>query len=235
MRTPPISCIIVDDELFAAEIIAEHVANTPFLQLAGITQSPVEALEWVESGKADLMFLDIQMPGITGVQLMQLAGGKCGVIVVSGYANYALDSIEHNVIDYLLKPVPFDRFLKAAQKALQVCKTAPPKSPDYIFLKWDNKNKFLRVNTSEILFVQAKGNYVRIQTLQGSMMVCQPLGELEELLLQPMFARIHKSYIAAINKVELVENHEVHIGGNILPVSESYRDAFYQLIRKTAG
>lgn len=235
MRTPPISCIIVDDELFAAEIIAEHVSNTPFLQLAGITQSPVEALEWIEAGKADLMFLDIQMPDINGVQLMQLAGGKCRVIVVSGFGDYAMDGIEHNVIDYLLKPVPFDRFLKAAQRALQVLKAAPAKSPEYVFLKGESKNKFVRINTSEILFVQAQGNYVKIHTLQGAIMVYQPLGELEEVLLSPAFARIHKSYIAAINKVELVENHEVHIGGNILPVSESYRDAFYQLIRKTAG
>lgn len=231
MKAPVISCIIVDDELFAAKIIADHVSNTPFLQLAGITTNPVEALEWLEAGKADLMFLDIQMPAITGIQLMQLAGGKCRVIVVSGFPEYAVEGFEHNVIDYLVKPVPFDRFLKAAQKALQACRANALKPAEYIFLKGESKNKFVRINTSEILFAQGQSNYVKVHTLHGNTMVYQSLGELEQVLSLPQFARIHKSYIVAVNKVELVESHEVHIRGSIIPVSESYREAFYQLIR----
>lgn len=228
---PLISCVVVDDELFAAKIIADHITHTPFLQLAGVTANPVEALEWVESGKADLLFLDVQMPELTGVQLMQLARGKCGVIVVSGYPEYAVAGFEHEVIDYLVKPVPFDRFLKAAQKALQLFKAGQQKSPEYVFLKGDSKNKFVKINKSEILYVQAQGNYVKIYTVRGQTMVYQPLGELEVTLALPEFARIHKSYIAAIGKVDRIDSHEVHIGDAILPVGESYRDTLYQLIR----
>lgn len=232
MKKPAIPCIIVDDEAFAAEIISDHIRNIPFLELAGTTTNPVEAIEWIEAGRARLVFLDVQMPGINGLQFMQLTNGKCHAIIVSGFPEYALNGYEHNVIDYLLKPVSFERFVKASQKALQVFRAMEEKPQGFIFLKGDSRNKFIRVYIQDILFIEGMGNYVKVHSRQGNMLTYQTLRELEETLPAQDFHRVHKSYIVAVDKIEMLEDHEIHIGTNIIPVSETYREEFYKRIRK---
>ncbi|WP_343700929.1 LytTR family DNA-binding domain-containing protein [Chitinophaga sp.] len=232
MKKPAIPCIIVDDEAFAAEIISDHIRNIPFLELAGTTTNPIEAIEWIEAGRARLVFLDVQMPGINGLQFMQLTNGKCHAIIVSGFPEYALNGYEHNVIDYLLKPVSFERFVKASQKALQVFRAMEEKPQGFIFLKGDSRNKFIRVYIQDILFIEGMGNYVKVHSRQGNMLTYQTLRELEETLPAQDFHRVHKSYIVAIDKIEMLVDHEIHIGTNIIPVSETYREEFYKRIRK---
>lgn len=232
MKKPAIPCIIVDDEAFAAEIISDHIRNIPFLELAGTTTNPVEAIEWIEAGRARLVFLDVQMPGINGLQFMQLTNGKCHAIIVSGFPEYALNGYEHNVIDYLLKPVSFGRFVKASQKALQVFRAMEEKPQGFIFLKGDSRNKFIRVYIQDILFIEGMGNYVKVHSRQGNMLTYQTLRELEETLPAQDFHRVHKSYIVAVDKIEMLVDHEIHIGANIIPVSETYREEFYKRIRK---
>lgn len=232
MKKPAIPCIIVDDEAFAAEIISDHIRNIPFLELAGTTTNPVEAIEWIEAGRARLVFLDVQMPGINGLQFMQLTNGKCHAIIVSGFPEYALNGYEHNVIDYLLKPVSFERFVKASQKALQVFRAMEEKPQGFIFLKGDSRNKFIRVYIQDILFIEGMGNYVKVHSRQGNMLTYQTLRELEETLPAQDFHRVHKSYIVAVDKIEMLVDHEIHIGANIIPVSETYREEFYKRIRK---
>lgn len=232
MKKPAIPCIIVDDEAFAAEIISDHIRNIPFLELAGTTTNPVEAIEWIEAGRARLVFLDVQMPGINGLQFMQLTNGKCHAIIVSGFPEYALNGYEHNVIDYLLKPVSFERFVKASQKALQVFMAMEEKPQGFIFLKGDSRNKFIRVYIQDILFIEGMGNYVKVHSRQGNMLTYQTLRELEETLPAQDFHRVHKSYIVAVDKIEMLVDHEIHIGANIIPVSETYREEFYKRIRK---
>ncbi|MFB9865063.1 LytR/AlgR family response regulator transcription factor [Rufibacter immobilis] len=241
-----IRCICVDDEAYASTLLKAYIEKVPFLQFAGSTTSPIEALGWVSEGRCDLVFLDIQMPELTGLQFLKLAGNRCKVILTTAYPEYALDGYEHDVVDYLLKPIAFDRFLKAAQKAqaqLQPAKAAPiggfpdplvPAAPvpDYMFVKGESKNKFLRVNYSDILFIEGLKNYVSLYLPQQRVVTYQTLRDLEEQLPQPPFYRVHKSYIISIDKVRMVDGNTLYIQDKEIPLGETYRDNFFRLIRE---
>lgn len=239
-----IRCLVVDDQSFAANLIADHIKKVPFLELAGVTTSPVEALVTVQQGGIDLVFLDIQMPELTGLQFMSLCSGKVKFILTTAYAEYALQGYEHDVIDYLLKPVAFDRFLKAAQKAFQHLTTHPPAAPptpvaaaappvnDFIFVKGDSKHKFLKVNLADILYVEGLKNYVAIQTDKQRIVTYQSLSHLEAQLPSPPFYRVHKSYIVSLHAIRMMEDHTLYIGEAAIPIGASYREDFYNMIRE---
>ncbi|MDX5436857.1 MAG: DNA-binding response regulator, partial [Pontibacter sp.] len=203
-----IRCIAVDDEAYAANIIADYISKVPFLELVGKTTSPIEAINWVQEGKVDLVFLDIQMPELTGIQFLKICGSKCKVILTTAYPEYALEGYEHDVVDYLLKPIPFDRFFKAVHKAqgmLQLqepVKAAPAvalqpaeqvaasAAPDYMFVKGESKNKFLKVAYSDILYVEGLKNYVSMYLPGQRLVTYQSLTDLTEQLPQPPFYRV---------------------------------------------
>ncbi|TPE45839.1 LytR/AlgR family response regulator transcription factor [Pontibacter mangrovi] len=240
-----IRCIAVDDEAYAANLLADYISKVPFLELVGKTTSPIEAINWVQEGKVDLVFLDIQMPELTGIQFLKICGSKCKVILTTAYPEYALEGYEHDVVDYLLKPIPFDRFLKAVHKAQSMLQlqepvkaspaltepiTAPP-APDYMFVKGESKNKFLKVAYSDILYVEGLKNYVSLYLPGQRLVTYQSLTDLAEQLPQPPFYRVHRSYIISIEKVSMIDGNTVYIGEKEIPVGETYREGFLRMIR----
>lgn len=243
-----IRCLAVDDEAYAVKIIADYISKVPFLTLVGTTTSAIEALTLVQQGGIDLVFLDIQMPDLTGIQFLKLCGSKCKVILTTAYPEYALEGYEHDVIDYLLKPIPFDRFLKAAQKAFNqlqpataavppVFTAAPPVAApapeaDYMFIKGDSKNKFLKVSYEDVLYIEGLKNYVSVFTPGQRLVTYQTLRDLEEQLPKPPFFRVHKSYIVSIDQIRMIDGHTIYIQDQAIPIGETYRDEFYKLIRE---
>lgn len=244
-----IRCLAVDDEAYASKIIADYVAKVPFLQLVGTTKSAIDALTQVQAGGIDLVFLDIQMPELTGMQFLKLCGNKCKVILTTAYPEYALEGYEHDVIDYLIKPIPFDRFLKAVNKAYQLM-SAPAQAPyvapvaaasvqpaaslpDYIFIKGESKNKFLKVNYADILYIEGLKNYVSVFSADQRIVTYQTLRDLETQLPQPPFYRIHKSYIVSIDKIRMVDGNQVYINDRSVPIGDTYRESFLKVIRES--
>lgn len=243
-----IRCIAVDDEAYASEILATHIRKLPFLELIATTTNAFEALTMVQEGKVDLVFLDIQMPELTGIQFLKICGHKCKVILTTAYPEYALDGFEHNVIDYLLKPISFERFYKAVQKAELLFHPpapvaaeaenvtllqAPTAGIDYMFIKGESKNKFIKVSYEDILYIEGLKNYISIFTANERIITYLTLREMELYLPKNRFYRVHKSYIVAIDKIRMIDGNSIFIKENIIPVGETYRDEFFKIIRET--
>ena len=231
-----ISCVVVDDEPLALKLMADYVQKTPFLQLKEQTTNPVKAIELVQQGAADLLFLDIQMPELTGLQLMKIIGQKCKVILTTAYPDYALDGYEFDVIDYLLKPVTFDRFLVAANKARERLATEPAiviQTPvaaatpaSYIFVK--TEYKIQKIDLADILYMEGLRDYVAIYTTTGKILTLQSMRSFQEQLPDSHFMRVHKSYLVALEKIQFIERNRIVIAGNYIPVGETYQELFQQ-------
>ena len=246
-----IRCLAVDDESPALLILADYISQLPFLTLVGTTTNPIEALTLVQQGQVDLVFLDIQMPRLTGLQFLKLAGNRCKVVLTTAYPEYALEGYENDVVDYLLKPIAFERFFKAAQKALallpgpaELASVAAPvpvaavvavgtaPAAGHMFVKGESKNKFLRVNHADILYIEGLSNYVSIQLPGQRVVTYQTLRELAETLPQPPFLRVHKSFIVSLDKIRMVDGNTIYIQDKEIPVGDTYREMLYRLIRE---
>jgi len=242
-------CLAVDDEAFATRLLASYIQKIPTLELVGTTTNPLEALQWVQEGRADLVFLDIQMPELTGLQFLKICGHRCKVILTTAYPEYALDGYEHDVVDYLLKPIAFDRFLRAVQKAQALFPAAAPVAPppplapvaspplvtasaDYLFVKGESKNKYLKLNYADILYIQGLKNYVSIHVPGQRVVTYQTLRDLEAQLPQPPFVRVHKSFIISLDHLRMVEGNTLLVGTESITVGETYREEFFKLIRE---
>jgi len=242
-------CIAVDDEAFATRLLASYIQKIPTLELVGTTTNPLEALQWVQEGRTDLVFLDIQMPELTGLQFLKICGNRCKVVLTTAYPEYALDGYEHDVVDYLLKPIAFDRFLRAVQKAQALfpapAPLAPPPPPapvvsaplavasaDYLFVKGESKNKYLKLNYADILYIQGLKNYVSIHVPGQRVVTYQTLRDLEAQLPQPPFVRVHKSFIISLDHLRMVEGNTLLVGTESITVGETYREDFFKLIRE---
>jgi len=242
-------CIAVDDEAFATRLLASYIQKIPTLELVGTTTNPLEALQWVQEGRADLVFLDIQMPELTGLQFLKICGNRCKVVLTTAYPEYALDGYEHDVVDYLLKPIAFDRFLRAVQKAQALFPTPAPVAPalpptpvaspplvtasaDYLFVKGESKNKYLKLNYADILYIQGLKNYVSIHVPGQRVVTYQTLRDLEAQLPQPPFVRVHKSFIISLDHLRMVEGNTLLVGTESITVGETYREEFFKLIRE---
>ena len=235
-------CIAVDDEAYATRLLASYIQKLPaLLTLAGTTTNPLEALQWVQEGRVDVVFLDIQMPELTGLQFLKICGNRCKVVLTTAYPEYALDGYEHDVVDYLLKPISFDRFLRAVQKvqallappaALGPPAPVPVPASDYLFVKGERKSKYLKLNYADILYVQGLKNYVSIVALDQRVVTYLTLRELEAQLPQPPFVRVHKSYIISLDHLRLVDGNTLYVGTESIALGETYRDDFFRLIRE---
>ncbi|HYH15005.1 MAG TPA: LytTR family DNA-binding domain-containing protein, partial [Flavisolibacter sp.] len=218
-----ISCIIVDDEQHAIDILVHYVNQTPYLQLVGSTTNPLEALQLVNTQKADLVFLDIQMPELSGIDFIKAIQGKARVILTTAYSEFALESYELDVVDYLLKPIRFPRFLQATQKALKELGDQreegekEPLEDDYIFVKTELKGKLLKINLDDIDYIEGMKNYVAIYRGGQKTMVLTSMKELEERLPQKQFMRVHKSFIIPLAKITGIE-------GNLLRIKDVAAD-----------
>lgn len=227
-----IQCIVVDDEPLAVQVITEFIRKIPELQLLRSFNNPLEALAFMkQEPRIGLVFLDIQMPELTGIEFMQLQQGPAEVIIVSAYDEYAVDGFQYDAADYLLKPVAFDRFVKAVQKVLQknTVKEVSLVQNEYIFIRTDKR--IIRVNLGDILYLEALRNYVAIQTPAQKILTLQNLRSFEDILLPQRFVRVHKSFIIAIDKIDSVERQRIFIGPHAVPIGDTYLKQFYEAIR----
>lgn len=235
-----ISCLIVDDEQSAIDILSTFVAKTPFLSLVGSITNPLEALGIIQSQPVDLLFLDIHMPQLSGLDLLRMLKGKTNVILTTAYSEFAVESFELDALDYLLKPIAFERFLKAAQKALNTSLEPSPrwqpeeKADDYIFVKTESKGKMIKINFSDILYVEGLKNYLSINTSQESIVTLLNIKDLEERLPPRQFMRVHKSYIVSLDKIRAIDGNQILFKTMkaYVPLGETYRAAFFEALQQ---
>jgi two-component system LytT family response regulator len=239
-------CIAVDDEPLALDIIEDYVSKVPFLELVKRTENAIEALQLVQAGGIDLVFLDIQMPELTGIQFLKIANSKAHYILTTAYSQYALESYDLNVSDYLLKPIAFDRFYKAVEKVNNLVKTTEPAAPpqpvitsspfssanhpvqDFIFVK--TEHKIQKIELDDILYIEGLKDYISIYTRAERVITLQNMKKMEEILPAGQFIRVHKSYIISLDKIESIERSRISICGKIIPIGDTYRDEFFKHI-----
>jgi len=225
-----IKCIVVDDEPLAVSLLGSYVEKIPFFELAFSTENPIEALEYIQKNEADLIFLDIQMPELTGINFMKIVGNKMKYILTTAYAEYALEGYEHNVVDYLLKPISFTRFEKSALKAQERFAVNQDSQDSYFFVKSSGQQH--KVNFNDILFIESIKDYVNIKTENQEYIVLDTLKSLENQLPEN-FARVHKSFIINIDKIEKMDVKNVSINSDIeIPIGETYKSEFFLKIKK---
>ncbi len=224
-----IRCMVVDDEYLSVKLIADYIRKTPGLELVLETTRVQEALDLLQAGKVDLIFLDIQMPEMTGFQFMKMAGEQCKVIFTTAYPQYALDSYDYNAVDYLLKPITFERFLASVKKARDWVNREPrPSKKDHIFIKTDYRIQ--KVDLDTIYYLEALRDYIGIHLQSSKILTLDSMKNMEELLPPDQFIRIHKSYIINKNKIDFLSRGKVIVNNIYLPIGDTYKERFQQLI-----
>lgn len=231
-----IHCIIVDDEQHAIDILVHYVQQTPHLKLEGYFTNPMEALKVVGEQKIDLVFLDIQMPELSGIDFIKAIQGKCKIILTTAYSEFALEGYELYVVDYLLKPIRLPRFLAAVQKVVEQIPAATQQEAaeeEYIFVKTESKGKLLKINLADIDFIESLKNYMAIHCGGHKTLVFTSMKELEERLPKKRFIRVHKSYIISIPKITGIEGNLVRLKNvtTDIQIGESYKTELMELIR----
>lgn len=225
-----IKCIVVDDEPLAVSLLSSYVEKMPFLELVFSTENPIDALEYIQNNEADLIFLDIQMPELTGINFMKIVGNKLKYILTTAYTEYALEGYEHNVVDYLLKPISFSRFEKSALKAQERFSINQDSENTYFFVKSSGQQH--KVNFIDILFIESIKDYVNIKTEKQEFIVLDTLKSLENQLPEN-FARVHKSFIINIDKIVKMDVKNVSLQSAIeIPIGETYKSEFFLKIKK---
>ncbi|UOQ55412.1 LytR/AlgR family response regulator transcription factor [Hymenobacter cellulosivorans] len=232
-----IFCVLIDDEPLALDVLADYCAQISFLDVRGQFHEALAALAFLQDNPVDLVFLDIHMPRLTGLQLAQLlpAPGP-RIVLTTAYDSYAVRSYELGVTDYLLKPISFERFLQAVNKVRQALMPPPAPAPeaalaapDAMFVK--NEHRLLRVAFDDILYIEGMKEYLMIYTTQGKILTLQSFRRVEEVLPPERFARIHKSFLVSLQRIEHLERGKVQVAGRLLPIGDTYRDSFATLIR----
>lgn len=230
-----INCIALDDEPLALDLIEDNIKKVPYLNLVKKCSSSLEVFEVMSKEHIDLIFLDIEMPNISGIGFLKTMVYKPMVIFITAYEKYAIEGFELDVLDYLLKPVSFERFLKASNKALEyftfLHNADINKKPGFIFVKSDYK--IIKVNFNDILYIEGLKDYIKIYTTGRLILTLSGMKTIEEKLPRSEFIRVHKSYIVSISKIDSIIKSHIHIGAREIPVSDTYRDEFFKLIGRT--
>lgn len=218
-------CCVIDDEPLAARLINDYIEKTPFLESAGIFGSAQEAIKAVLSGDIDIVFLDIQMPQLNGLEFARLVPKQCKIVFTTAYDRYAIDGFKVNAVDYLLKPVSYTEFLAAATKVLNLIETPTATRNDYIIVK--SEYKLVQIPVNDIIFIEGVRDYVKIY-IEGdsSVLTLMNIKSLNQALPRDMFMRVHRSYIVNTSKIRVIERNRIVFGKHYVPVSESYKDAF---------
>ncbi len=220
-----IHCIIIEDEPLAAEKLSGFISKTDYLNLTGIFHSPVAALNFLKSNHADLIFLDIEMKELTGIQLVESVKLESKIIITSAYEKYALKGFELQVSDYLLKPITFDRFIKACDKVMNELLPVERRNLHRkVFIKTEYRLE--GVDSSEILYVEGIGDYRKIITSKKTILTLQNFKEISSLLPQDKFRRVHNSFIVSLDKIDKIERKRIYIKDQIIPVSDTYYNDF---------
>ncbi len=229
-----IKCIIVEDEELARNVIQSHLNKSERFELVGTCSNALEAIDVLNNREVDLMFLDIQLPGMTGLNLLRSLQNPPLVVLTTAYPEYALESYEFNVIDYLLKPISFERFSKTINKIVdgkiysQPAKESNSLSGDHIFIK--SNSKFFRVSFSEIIYIQSMKDYLKIHTPEYAVVTHQTMSDMEKILPPKQFIRVHKSYIVAFSHVRSIFGNSVEMEKTTIPIGINYKERLMNII-----
>lgn len=234
-------CVVVDDEPFALDLIKDYIQRTPFLELAQYFSNPFKALDFLSKEKVDLIFLDINMPELSGIQLIKALQTPPMVIFTTAYPEFAAESYEYNAVDYLVKPIKYERFLKSVIKAAGLIGSAKqnyqseptsaqeqPNEP--LFIK--SGSQLVKVWPNDIMYIEAAGNYMCFYTRERKMMSLLTMKDVLEILPSEEFVRIHKSYIISLKHIDAIERHDVVVGGKQIPIGITYREQFLALVKR---
>ena len=219
-----IKCIIIDDEPLAVEVIQTHLSEFSNMELIGVFNNPIEALSMMENTSIDVIFLDINMPKMNGLEFIRSIGPKTNFIVTTAYREYAVESFDLDVLDYLVKPIPFARFLKSinklSQKVLTEIKDDYSKEKSFIFLKVNKK--LVKVKFEDILYIESLKDYIKVFSKTGDYLVHKSLTGITEELPQDQFIRIHRSFTIALDKIKEMEGNTVQIDNKRIPIGRKY-------------
>jgi len=221
-------CLLVDDEPLAREGLAQYIQKVPFLELVGTCSNAFEAIDQLQNNHIDLLFLDIQMPDLTGLEFVNAFRQLPAIIFTTAHREYAVEGFELDAVDYLLKPFSFNRFLKAVQKVKLTNSLGAGEPVDHIFIKSDGH--FIRIQFRDILFIESAKDYVFIHTAAARYMALLSLKHLEERLPTEQFLRVHRSFIIPLDKVSKIEGNLLHIQSHRIPISRSLAEAVHQKI-----
>lgn len=239
----PYSCIIVEDEPLARNLLSAYISKVPRLELKQSFSNALDALEYLRENPVDVLFSDIQMPEVTGITLLKLLKTKPLIILTTAYSEYALEGYELEVYDYLLKPISFERFLKAVEKGIArldgsasspittvIQEVQSVQNQDYIFVK--DGTKLIKINLSDILYIEGLKDYVCIYTPQKKIVSLQTMKSLEASLPSDRFVRVHNSFIIAFSAIEEIEKDRLVINKTTIPISDTYKKAFREIVDK---
>lgn len=228
------SCIIVDDEQLARELLEAHIAKIPNLEISASFDDAVSASIYLQKNNPDIMLLDIKMPGLSGMELLRMLKKRPATIITTAHADHSVESYELEVVDYILKPIEFERFFRAAIKAIEwieynavpgnklVPEVTAEQKKSYFFVKANYK--IVKIVLAEIVFVEALEKYVRIQTVTDRIVTLMSISQLEKLLPAESFVRSHRSYIVNIDKINSIEGNTIHAGNHQLPISKGQKE-----------
>jgi DNA-binding LytR/AlgR family response regulator len=231
-----LKCLIVDDEPPAIRLLEKYVSKVPFLELIATTTSSLEALSKIEEGSIDLVFMDVQMPDLTGLQLSKIVKGKTNIIFTTAYPQFALQSYEVDAIDYLLKPFEFERFYEAVLKVKNTfqaeVKEVPKEVNDFIFIKTDGKNNFEKVYVNDICYIEGLKNYVAIHLKDKQVITNNTLKSIEDFLPASEFVKTHKSFLVSLRHITKTDSLSVYINGKSIPIGDTYKKELFEIIQK---
>lgn len=216
------NCLIIEDEPLAAEVLADYVAQTPFLELSAICSDAIYALDYLQQHPIDLVFLDIHLPKLRGFDFVRTLKNRPQIIITTAYREYALDGYELNIVDYLLKPISFSRFLTAVNKLQPASQLVSNSRPPYLLVNVNKKT--VRIFIADIHYIESKKEYINIVTAERSFLTKYPLGEIDKQLDKGKFIRIHRSFIVAKEKVLAFNSVEVEVGGQQIPIGRNYKE-----------
>ncbi len=226
-----INCLVIDDEPLARELICSYIQRFPLLKVVGICDNALSAFEKIHSLNPDLIFLDINMPGMNGLELLKSLRKPPATIITSAYRDHAIEGFDLNVTDFLLKPILFERFVRAVDKilSLNIEGVAPPtvSEPSYIYFRVDKA--MVKVYLSDIFWIESQKDYVKIKTVNAELLTYQRISYLQEKLPSLLFIRVHRSFIVAVDKIQSMTSSYINIKNTVIPIGQSYR----QVIQKT--
>ena len=220
------TCIAVDDEPKALEVIERYCQKISLISLKATFREPLKAIEFLNREKVDLIFLDINMPDLSGIQMLQTLSPRPLIIFTTAYSQYAVESYELNALDYLLKPITFERFLMAINKAAAAFSSRNTNSPDEdaaVLIK--SGAQTYRVKVSEILYLEKNGNYITVHLKDDNILVRENMGDIFDLVPAADFIRVHKSYVVGIRHISMIEVHQLIVNGEKIPIGSTYRDS----------
>ena len=232
-------CLAIDDEPLALELLEDNISQVPFLELKGKCSNALEAMKLLNEETIDLIFLDVQMPGLTGLQFIKSLTQKPMIILVTAYEKFALQGFDLDVVDYLVKPVPLDRFIKACNKALELhslrtkqSETTETAAPDYFFVNVDYS--LLKVEFADIQWIEGLKDYIKVYTTgeDKPVLSLNSIKSLEQKLPEDKFMRVHRSFIVNLDRIDTIERSRIIFGKVYIPVSDQYKDKFQEYLDK---